>query len=77
MAAIPEQWYAIDANVFIQAHRNYYALDLCPGFWDALGHYHDNSRLVSIDRVRDEIMSGDALAEWVSAAKAEIGRAHV
>lgn len=28
--------YALDTNVFIEAHRRYYALDLCPEFWECL-----------------------------------------
>jgi len=60
--------YALDANVFIEAHRRYYALDLCPGFWDCLQHYCGQARLVSVDRVRNEIADGDELARWVADA---------
>ncbi|MDE2794684.1 MAG: DUF4411 family protein [Gemmatimonadota bacterium] len=24
--------FLLDANIFIEAHRHYYGLDLCPGF---------------------------------------------
>jgi hypothetical protein len=59
--------FILDTNVFVQAHRRYYAFDLCPGFWGCLEH-HCAARLVSIDRVRDEIAGGDAdaLANWVA-----------
>ena len=33
--------YLLDANVFISAHRLYYGMNLCPGFWDALTALHD------------------------------------
>lgn len=57
--------FVLDANVFIEAHRRYYAFDLCPGFWECLLHHYAGARLVSIDRVRDEILAGDALEDWV------------
>jgi Zn-dependent peptidase ImmA (M78 family) len=31
--------YVLDANVFIEAARRYYALDLAPGFWQKLTQY--------------------------------------
>ena len=33
--------YVLDANVFIEAHQRYYALDVCPGFWLALIRQHE------------------------------------
>ena len=58
--------YVLDANVLIEAHRRYYAFDLCPGFWECLLHHHDNTRLVSIDHVREELVQGkDELEDWV------------
>lgn len=77
--------YVLDANVFIEAHRRYYALDLCPGFWDCLEHFCGEAQLLSIDRVRGEIADGDDLARWVadvteslfaSAADADIVRVY-
>ena len=38
---------------------------ICPGFWDCLIHHHQAARVISIDRVRDEILAGDALEAWV------------
>lgn len=46
-------------------HRGYYGLDLAPGFWEALRHFQVEGRLRSLDRVREEIHEGDALAEWI------------
>ena len=61
--------FVLDTNVFIGAHRRYYALDLCPGFWECLIHYCGESRVRSIDRVRDEILvKSDPLSEWVKQA---------
>jgi hypothetical protein len=57
--------YVVDTNVFVQAHRRHYAFDICPGFWDCVIHYHETGRVISIDRVRDEILAGDALEAWV------------
>jgi len=50
---------------FVQAHRRHYAFEICPGFWDCLIHHHQTARLISVDRVRDEILAGDALEAWV------------
>jgi hypothetical protein len=60
--------YVLDTNVFVQAHRRHYAFDICPGFWDCLIHHHVTGRIVSIDRVRDEILAGDALEIWAKAS---------
>lgn len=56
--------YVLDANVFVQAHRRHYAFDFCPGFWDFLVHENTAGRIISIDRVRAEILEGDALDAW-------------
>jgi hypothetical protein len=58
--------YVLDTNVFIEAHRRYYALDICPGFWDWLIHHHQANCLISIDRVRSELSTKDALDQWLS-----------
>jgi hypothetical protein len=58
--------YVLDANVFIEAKRRYYALDLCPGFWDALLWHQVQGAIGSIDRVRAELLrGGDDLTDWV------------
>lgn len=43
--------YVLDANVFIEAARRYYAFDLAPRFWESLEHHAANGRVRSIDRV--------------------------
>ena len=61
--------FVLDTNVFIEAHRRYYARDLCPGFWDSLTHYSGEGQVLSIDRVRAEMLSNkDQLSEWVNQA---------
>lgn len=58
--------YLLDANVFIEAARRYYAFDLAPAFWQALVDHAANGRVRSIDRVKQELMRGDDdLAGWV------------
>lgn len=47
-------------------------MDLCPGFWECLEHYCQETRLLSIDRVRDEIVEGDTLDAWVKQAPDEL-----
>ena len=58
--------YLIDSDVLIQAHRTYYAFDICTGFWDAI---INNQHIVSsIDKILDEINTGskpDELKKWV------------
>jgi len=60
--------YVLDASVFIQAHRNYYPFDFARPFWDGLIRFAKEGRVVSIDRVYDEIMRGryqdDPLKKW-------------
>jgi len=64
----PHTVYLLDTNIFVQAHRRHYAFEICPGFWDCLIHHHQAGQIVSIDRVRDEILAGDALETWVKAS---------
>ncbi|MDD3536529.1 MAG: DUF4411 family protein [Candidatus Cloacimonetes bacterium] len=67
--------YVIDSNIFIAAHRSYYAMDIAPGFWQQLLRFAAAGRLCSIEQVYHEIMRGydpkkpgaaDALAIWAS-----------
>lgn len=59
--------YLLDANVFIEAKNHYYAFDLCPGFWESLLSLHEAGFLLSIDKVKAELLHGkDELAEWVA-----------
>ena len=60
------QSFLLDTNVFVEAHKRYYARDICPGFWDCLLRECQNGSLMSIDKVRSEIEEGrDELWNWV------------
>jgi hypothetical protein len=59
--------FLLDANVFIEAKRRYYAFDLCPGFWECLKAHHAEGRIYSIDRIFNELADGaDDLADWAT-----------
>ena len=65
--------YVLDANVFIQAARHYYAFDLVPAFWKCLIDYAEAGHIRSIDRVKKELERGnDPLRDW---ARDEFGGA--
>ena len=68
MSLLQHPIFVLDTNVLIEAHRRYYSLDLCPGFWECLIHFCGESRVRSIDRVRKEIREGDGLDAWVKQA---------
>jgi len=60
--------YLMDSDVLITAKDLYYAFDLCPGFWKSLLHYHGESRVFNVDRVRNELLAGrsdEDLFRWV------------
>ena len=68
---IAARCFILDANAFIEAKRRYYAFDICPGYWDALLHFHGAGRLLSIDRVQVELLRGnDELKAWAKSAPA-------
>ena len=65
--------YVLDADVLMTANRNYYAPDICPSFWQRLIQAHQEGHLVSIDRVRDEILNGnDSLVKWAKEEATDI-----
>ena len=57
--------YLLDANIFIAAWRDYYPIDVHRGFWECLHHFEQEQRLLSIDRVRDEINGPPDLVNWL------------
>src|SRR5258708_22013795 len=60
-----EATYILDSNVYIEAYQRYYAFDLVPGFWEFLKQRAAEGKIVSIDRVKDELEKGkDDLADW-------------
>ena len=59
--------YVLDANVFIEAARRYYAFDIVPQFWVSLVDLAMAGSVVSIDRVQTELQRGkDTLAQWAT-----------
>lgn len=57
--------YVLDANTFIQASRSYYSFDIARPFWNALVQFGAESKIVSIDKVFQELKMGDdQLKEW-------------
>lgn len=57
--------YLLDASTLIQAKNEYYAFDLCPGFWDWLDQQSAAGNAFSIRAVKDELEHGnDELAQW-------------
>jgi Domain of unknown function (DUF4411) len=70
--------YVLDTNVFIQAKRTFYPFEVCPGYWKAMSWHRKSGRVMSIDRVRDEIeRGGDDLWSWVQTAYGQDGFASV
>lgn len=60
--------YIVDADVFISAKNQYYAFDICPGFWESLIQHHNAGNVYSVDRVRNELLAGrktEDLVQWV------------
>lgn len=58
--------YLIDADSLIQAQNGYYAIDICPGFWDWLDKQNELGEVFSIQRVAAEVaVRKDEVAAWV------------
>ena len=57
--------YCLDTSVYTQAHRQYYAFDLAPGFWNSLKSHATDEILISPTAVLTELEKGnDELAKW-------------
>lgn len=66
MSQVPT--YIVDSDVLITAKNQYYAFDICPGFWDSLLRGHRSGAVHSIDRVKQELLMGrpdEDLVQWV------------
>ncbi len=67
--------YILDANVFIEAARRYYAFDIAAGFCKGLKTGFENNKILSLDKVYIELHKGqDKLSDW---AKAEISNGFI
>lgn len=61
--------YVLDTNALIQAKRQFYPFDVCPGYWKAVLWHRAKQTIVTVDRVRDEIeRGGDDLWDWVKSS---------
>lgn len=59
--------YLLDANVFMAAKNLHYGMDFCPAFWDWLIRENQTGKVLSIEKVGDELMAGnDDLALWAA-----------
>lgn len=57
--------YLLDANTFIEAHRRYYQMQICPGYWNWLDLQFEQGNLISIDFIQEELIrNDDELADW-------------
>jgi uncharacterized protein YozE (UPF0346 family) len=65
--------FVLDADVFIAAHRSYYAFDIAPGFWSGLLQHAASGEVLSIAQVLNDLKKGydpknpedyDLLAQW-------------
>lgn len=64
--------YCLDTNVYVEAHRRYYAFDIAPGFWDGLKLLAERKAVCSPSMVYAELTSSgheDELAKWAKANK--------
>lgn len=64
----PGSTYLLDSDVFIAAKNSYYAFGICPGFWDSLIHHHGEGDVISIDKVKSELLAGrkdEDLVQWI------------
>ena len=61
----PTPKYLIDSNIFMEAARRYYPLDFAKPFWDALIKFATQKKIISIDKVFEELKRGnDLLKDW-------------
>ena len=67
-----EPRYVVDSDVFITAKHFYYTLEICPGFWDSVLHYHAKGRINSIDRVKSELLAGRKTEDLVLCVKNDL-----
>jgi hypothetical protein len=59
--------YLLDANIFIQAKNLHYGFDFCPAFWEWLVVQNEQRRVLSIEKIGDELAAGtDELATWAA-----------
>jgi len=58
--------YLVDANVLIDANRDFYPIERVPEFWDWLEHHGTEGNIAIPLEIFEEIKAGkDTLAEWI------------
>jgi hypothetical protein len=58
--------YVLDTNIFIQAHRVSYPLDVAKSFWNLIHTLASDGKIITIDKVKAEIDNNDdELSEWI------------
>lgn len=58
--------FILDTNFFIQSHRITYPLDVATTFWQKVKNLCLENKIISIDKVRDEIFKNDdELKKWI------------
>ena len=72
--ARPETLYLLDANVLIDAQRDYYQFDMVPEFWDWLVQMARQGTIKVPREVYDTLTEGniDDLAEWLKHNKSDL-----
>lgn len=57
--------FLLDSNFFIEAYRTSYPFDVVPSFWIKVKELADEGLIISIDKVRKEILQNkDELSNW-------------
>lgn len=55
----------LDTNVFVNAKRDHFGFEFCPGFWEWLDLANAAGTVASVQAVYDELVDyGDQLSEW-------------
>ena len=58
--------FLLDANVLIDAARDYYPFDMVPEFWEWLAHHGANGNIkIAIENYEEVCEGNDQLAEWL------------
>lgn len=65
--------YLLDANILINAHNKYYALDMVPEFWEWILHTANSGLIKMPLETFEEVRGGkkDALSEWMDQSAVE------
>ncbi len=59
--------YLLDSDVLMEGRKRYYSFEICPGFWDWIQRRHIEGKVLSVEKVKDEIGDGnDPLVTWAA-----------